>query len=528
MKLQETYILPDITVGNNLLAELGRIYPIKKQTGKRQHQTSYDSFDWRLLQKGFFLVEENGTRFELRNCETDECPFSTPCDGKQKPQFWWDFPKGRFRDKLEDILDVRALLPLAQTQRSMQTFLCLNDDHKTVLRLHLEDVGLVKDGGDTQTLRHALQVSSLRGYEKEVENLKAALDRLGVFPETRPRHFVMAALDALGKQPFDYSSKINIKLNPLMSAREAARMIHRQSLDVMRNNEEGMVADIDSEFLHDFRVACRRTRSALSLIKGVFPPAQVDQFKADFSYLGRLTNKMRDLDVYLLKRERYRGMVPEKLKPGLDLFFDDLTRERAQEYKKFVKGIRSARYKAIMKGWERFLESDTITKTGCPDCDTPVIHVARESIAKRFRKIYREGLAINDLTPEERLHELRIDFKKLRYQIEFFKSLFPAREIAFVVKRLRGLQGILGDLNDLHVQSERLNLYLSDISPQRKEAISLAASVGVLVASLQEEGKRVRAEFAQGFEQICDKKFVSTVEKHFGKKSVSPLNKQNP
>ena len=46
-----------------------------------------------------------------------------------------------------------------------------------------------------------------------------------------------------------------------------------RSLQTLRINEDGVRKDLDSEFLHDFRVAVRRTRSALSQIKGVFPAA---------------------------------------------------------------------------------------------------------------------------------------------------------------------------------------------------------------------------------------------------------------
>ena len=78
----------------------------------------------------------------------------------------------------------------------------------------------------------------------------------------------------------------------------------------MRQNEAGIRADWDTEFLHDFRVAIRRTRSALSQIKGVLPVDAVEHFKDAFRELGRSTNRLRDLDVYLLEEETYRAMLP--------------------------------------------------------------------------------------------------------------------------------------------------------------------------------------------------------------------------
>ncbi len=526
MKLHDTYLLPDHTVGQNLIQELGRLYPLEKVSQAQKRQTAFDSFDWRLFQGGYFLLGDDARHFELRTTGTDEARQQARLPGKGEPQFWWDFPEGRLQAQLKKLLDVRALLPITQTQQSLETHNALNEDHKTVLRLNLEEVTLVDNGKPVRSLRHALQVVTLRGYESEAGKLRDILDRLGVFPESRPRHFVMAALEAAGKRPFDYSSKIDITLNPLQSTREAARIIHRHSLEVMRRNEAGILADIDSEFLHDYRVAMRRTRSALSLIRGVFPKAQTERFKKEFSQLGRLTNPVRDLDVYLLERERYRAQLPENLRPGLDSFFQDLREKRVAAYQNFVKGLNSSHYKKFIKRWESFLDKDESPPT--PAATRPVIETARRTIAKRFERIYREGLAINDLSPDERLHELRVDFKKIRYLLEFFRSLFPARDVAFLVKRLRQLQNVLGNLNDLHVQQLTLNQHLSELSPQRPDAIPLAASLGVLIANLQKEKETVRTQFAASFAELCEAKFVQKLETLFGSKATSPLKPINP
>ena len=42
-------------------------------------------------------------------------------------------------------------------------------------------------------------------------------------------------------------------------------------LGEMEANVEGIIADIDTEYLHNFRVAVRRTRSVLKLLGDVLP-----------------------------------------------------------------------------------------------------------------------------------------------------------------------------------------------------------------------------------------------------------------
>jgi CHAD domain-containing protein len=46
------------------------------------------------------------------------------------------------------------------------------------------------------------------------------------------------------------------------------------------------------------------------------------------------------------------------------------------------------------------------------------------------------------------LHRLRIALKKLRYTAEFFAPLYPKKDVARYLQKLRGLQNNLGDLND--------------------------------------------------------------------------------
>ncbi|HKX65118.1 MAG TPA: CHAD domain-containing protein, partial [Rhizomicrobium sp.] len=47
------------------------------------------------------------------------------------------------------------------------------------------------------------------------------------------------------------------------------------------------------------------------------------------------------------------------------------------------------------------------------------------------------------------LHRLRIALKKLRYTAEFFAPLYPKRQVKAYLRKLRGLQNHLGDLNDV-------------------------------------------------------------------------------
>ena len=90
----------------------------------------------------------------------------------------------------------------------------------------------------------------------------------------------------------------------------------------------GLKRDIDTEFLHDFRVSVRRTRSCLGHIKRVFPPGEVEEFRKEFAWLGSLTGPTRDMDVYLLKMSDYRLTLPEPVQRDLRPLEEFLARLR--------------------------------------------------------------------------------------------------------------------------------------------------------------------------------------------------------
>ena len=89
-------------------------------------------------------------------------------------------------------------------------------------------------------------------------------------------------------------------------------------LDVIKANLEGTIADIDTEFLHDFRVSVRRSRAVQRECKGVFAPEELAAFRAAFKWLQQITGDSRDLDVYVLEFDSLRSIVPESMRGDLD------------------------------------------------------------------------------------------------------------------------------------------------------------------------------------------------------------------
>ena len=87
-----------------------------------------------------------------------------------------------------------------------------------------------------------------------------------------------AALTALGRHPADYTNSVNVQITAELPGSVAVARLLLRLLDTLELNVDGVLRDIDTEFLHDFRVAVRRTRSAIKLLGEVLPADDANRY----------------------------------------------------------------------------------------------------------------------------------------------------------------------------------------------------------------------------------------------------------
>ncbi len=281
--------------------------------------------------------------------------------------------------------------------------------------------------------------------------------------------------------------KLAISLTPEKRADEAARVILCRLLEMLRANLDGVVGDNGVEFLHDFRVATRRTRSALSQIK-VLPRAPVKHFAGEFKWLGTVTGPCRDLDVFLdqLQVSGQELAITAELEP----LQKAVSADRAVAHQELVASLRTQRFDDLLAGWETFLTGPSGEK-GPGKAATAIGVLANRRIARAFARMVRHCGAINAGSPAESLHRLRIDGKKLRYLLEFFRSLYPASRMRPLIKELKRVQNTLGGFQDTQVQQQRLTAITGELEfpAASPTAVAVANLTGFL--KQQQDGHRV-------------------------------------
>lgn len=449
---------------------VGKLRPVSTEETDAAPFTALDCFDQSLRRSGRLLLHGGG-RFELLR---DGAPTVTQLI-KGAPCFLDDFPRGPLKRALAGLSPLRSLLPVGSGTRRLITIAFVDDEGKTHCRARL--LQFDTDEGRSLSL---VELQGIKGYAKSLGQLRTHVESLGG---------AISSCGAIYQQLFPtqavYDAKPDILISSGDTAFDAANRIIAAGLPIVRANEAGIIADHDTEFLHDYRVQIRKIRSVLSLFKGVYEDAQTVELKTRFSALAAPTGRLRDLDVYLLNRQEYRKLVPESLQAGLDALFDIFAQERAQAQQALARHLRSPAYKREITALEKLFKPPRKNLK-------PGVHAAQaahdyacERIWQHYRKVRKGAESIDAATPDAEIHELRIRCKKLRYLMEFFSPVFPGAALNTLLKALKALQEHLGLFNDYSVQQEALRAFLSAPDQHGVETrLDVAQSVGALIAVL--------------------------------------------
>lgn len=473
-------------------------------------ETAYlDTFDWRLFNRSGALLL-SGDTLTLASLDADGESIQTTID--RQPVFAWDLPDGRLRKQVEGVLEMRALLVRAHVRTLTTTYRALNDDEKTVGRLAVDAVSLREGSDPANTF---IRLAPVRGYDRDLAEIAERLAAAGAV-ELAAGELFQAVMQSAGQQPGGYQPKPVVSLDPTMRADEAMKALLRAELEVIQINEPYIPQDIDTEFLHDYRVALRRARSALAEVKGVFAADITRKLRTDLQFANQFSNDLRDLDVYLLSEERYRALLPSQLRDGIAPLFDHLRGRRADALAQMVEAVVSPEYRRVMEDWSVFLEEPLPRHAPSNTGRRPVLDVANQRITKQYRQVLKDGMAITAESPDEMVHALRIQCKRLRYLMELFAGLYEPREINGLIKQLRTLQGNLGDFNDLSVQEAYLMRTAAEMAARRLPTADTLMAIGALVAALDAERAVVRSAFGDTFDAFAARDNRQRFKQTFG------------
>jgi CHAD domain-containing protein len=194
------------------------------------------------------------------------------------------------------------------------------------------------------------------------------------------------------------------------------------------------------EGLHQLRVAFRRLEVALGAFGREFKQDWLEELRGRAKILSGRLAPARDLDVFTGK------LLADRTEIGGDA----MTALRAR-----AENARDAAWDGVLAcitstDFELFTDDvAALAQSQIPlTRERRLGKTARRMLERQVKRVNKRG-KIARSREEADLHRLRIALKKLRYTAEFFAPLYPRKDVKKYLKKLRGLQNQLGDLNDI-------------------------------------------------------------------------------
>ncbi len=501
--------MPSVTYGtdpgsrqvlDDLLHETG----IESGAPHRLQRTRYDTFDG--------LLHAAGLRLERRSWPQESCddelvltaetgvpahlPLTDPPPSEPPRVLELSaLPAGPMRTRLAAACGVRV--PLAQ--------LTLTSIRRTgeqpgpagspLLRVHLDTEVAIP--GAPSANRTVLEVEELPGGEKLARRLRSRLERAGLRPfagDLLERGMALAGIDPKGFEGLKTPA-----LDRTGPALDGYRTVLQACFEAMEANWEGTADHLDIEFLHDLRIAVRRTRSVLGEGRQVLDPEQRRHLRAEFAWLGRLTGPARDFDVYFEEWDELTGELSPASRRALLPVRSELALRREQEHRRVTEALRSERAAQLRAEVRAWLDRPEIDVNGGRRALAGLGKVVAARIAAAQAGVLEDGRAITEESPATDLHELRKDAKRLRYLLDSFGDLGGQKRRRTITRHLKQLQDNLGEHQDTQIQADELREVAASLAGHEPVTAATTAAVEELAQMLEARQQAARAEFGDRF-----------------------------
>lgn len=257
---------------------------------------------------------------------------------------------------------------------------------------------------------------------------------------------------------------------------------------------------LDVEGVHQMRVATRRIRAALRAFKRVLPVGQTKTLSDEFKWVAGVLGHVRDLDVCTENLQRDQAEISVEDSNSLTAYRHHIAQQSQDARRQLVFCLSNPRYRQLKDSFAQFLQrgaSETVwrSKRSSIGKVKSVGNAARRSIVKQYKKLLGDGRSIRPDSPDEALHALRIDCKRMRYLFEFFQPVY-GKSLSPFIRRLTKLQTVLGEFQDACVAIKRLREY-ADAVPMESNKRGELIALGQLIYQQHCLAKERREDFVE-------------------------------
>ena len=249
--------------------------------------------------------------------------------------------------------------------------------------------------------------------------------------------------------------------------------------------------------VHRARVSSRRLREVLPPLRGVLPENEVERARLEVRRVTRALGPVRELDVALAlfdEQAEAHALAPQARLTAQQA----LARDRDAAQRRLRRSLTKRRLDRVSAALAALSG-----RTDEPDAAEHVIAAALGRVKRRGQRVRRALDRAGALYVPERLHQVRIAVKQLRYALEVYGDARRARPSARVAQ-LRAIQDLLGRAHDLHVLAERIRRVQVGVV---RTSRGTARELGRLVRALDVACRAEHAAFMSrrgGLFTLCD------------------------
>ena len=260
---------------------------------------------------------------------------------------------------------------------------------------------------------------------------------------------------------------------------EAGRTLMAEMLGRILAYDKQVRLDADMTAVHEMRKSIRRTFTCFKLFGPYFEPGVLRQYKRPLGRIMRRLATSRDLAVFRLKLAAFNE-ANDQAYEDLAAYFDV---EQQVADTLLIRYLEKPTRRAFFASYLAFTESRGLGVRALdrPGMRSTIGHHLPVLIFTRVATVRAFEDGLSDASLKE-LHRLRIQFKDLRYALQFFAPLLGG-EASSIFLDLKALQDILGDLNDTNVALQLLNVVPDrEVSVARYRQHQREEQVGLLAA----------------------------------------------
>ncbi|MFC7297148.1 CHAD domain-containing protein [Herminiimonas aquatilis] len=365
---------------------------------------------------------------------------------------------------------------------------------RTSWQLHLpagDEIECVLDQGSINNLAYSAPISEIE-LELKSGNVLHIVDFALALLEKVPLRIGNQSKAARGyalnsqKECIAVSAK-HLILSKGMTIHQAFEAIAENCLQQIQANAACLEQSNSLESLHQMRIGLRRLRSALELFQEMI--AIPDELRQELDWLSEAISAARDWDV--LATKTLESIKIDEVEGYFDVKIAALEKAAAL-HQVAAKAIDSDRYTHLILSLTRWLQSndgrELLPRLKTKDRKKSLKIFSRNMLEHDRRRLRKRGRQLKNADARAR-HRLRIAAKKMRYDTEFFQSLYAPKASKEYVAALSVLQDSLGYLNDIAVGDE----LLMEIDRGQPELTRITGYIrGYLAARAAEEEPKVR------------------------------------